>query len=83
MHSTGMVRSTLMAQVTGSIFYDLRGLYLQYTLGDFTKDKARIHKICSDKEKETWCHNTGHILLDAYGVHLTKFKALKDNIFHD
>ena len=77
---SGFQRSALMKVVDGPKYYHLRGVFLQHTLGDFTNDKVRVHRV-NEKEKTTWKRHTGRIPMDAFADLLRDFHAFEAKLF--
>ena len=76
MKSSGWERSKLMTVIPGVCYYRCRGLYLQHSHGDHSKDKARSVKP-GDRDSDNWKAFKGTIQQDAFARLLQEYKDLR------
>ena len=76
MKSSGWERSKLMNVIPGVCYYCCRGLYLQHSHSDHSKDKARSTK-SGDRDSDNWKAFKGTIQQDAFARLLQEYKDLR------
>ena len=76
LQKSGWERSKLMQGIPGVSYYHCRGLFLQHTHGDWSKDKA-LSVRPGNKDAENWKVFKGFIQQDAFAILLKEFKDLR------